>query len=76
MLDTTVLHIEGIPVYLRSLPSGDLAVWHPCNEGVRALVEPICRNRGRWEGRYNNWIIFRQFCSEVGHELHAEADRT
>ena len=74
MLDMNVLQIEGVPVSLRPLPSGDLAVWHPCNERVRARVEPICRDRGRWETRYNNWIIFRQFRAQVVHELCAEAD--
>lgn len=74
MFETTVLHIEGIPVHMRSLPSGDLAVWHPCNGRVRARVEPICRDHGRWEARYNNWIIFRQFRARVVQALYVEAD--
>lgn len=73
MLNQSVLVIRGVPVHIRSLPSGDMAVWHPCNEVVRAAVEPICRNRGHWKPEYNNWIIFRQFQNIVRAELEAEA---
>ena len=43
-------------------------------EHVRALVEPVCRNRGHWNSEYNNWIVFRQFRAAVVGELEAEAD--
>ena len=49
--------IQGIPVYTRSLPSGDMAVWHPYNEAIRAIVEPICRGCGYWQAEFNNWVI-------------------
>lgn len=74
MLETLVFYIAGVRVELRSLPSGDLAVYHRPAEHVRALVEPICRNRGHWNGEYNNWIVFRQFRATVVRELEAEAD--
>lgn len=74
MLETLVLHIAGERVELRSLASGDLAVYHRPAEQVRALVEPICRNRGHWNSEYNNWIVFRQFRAAVVSELEAEAD--
>lgn len=74
MFDQVVLRIHGVPVYLRPLGSGDLAVWHPCNEHVRTVVEPICRSRGHWKAGYNNWIIFRQFQVIVRAELEAVAD--
>ena len=74
MLETHVLHIAGERVELRSLRSGDLAVYLRPAEHVRALVEPICRNRGHWNSEYNNWIVFRQFRAAVVSELEAEAD--
>lgn len=74
MLETLVLSVAGERVELRSLPSGDLAVYHRPGDHVRALVEPICRNRGHWNGEYNNWIVFRQFRAAVLSELEAEAD--
>lgn len=76
MFGNKVLLICGVQVHLRPLPSGDFAVWHPCNEGVRAVIEPICRNRGHWQAEYNNWIIFRQFREIVCAELEAEANRS
>lgn len=74
MPETLVLHIAGERVELRSLPSGDLAVYHRPAEHVRVLVEPVCRNRGHWNSEYNNWIVFRQFRTAVVSELEAEAD--
>ncbi len=74
MLETLVLYIASERVELRSLPFGDLAVYHRPAEHVRALVEPVCRNRGYWNNKYNNWIVFRQFRAAVVSELEAEAD--
>ena len=74
MLETLVIYIAGERVELRSLPSGDLAVYPRPAEHVRALVEPVCRNRGHWNSEYNNWIVFRQFRTAVVSELEAEAD--
>jgi len=74
MLETLVLHIAGERVELRSLRSGDLAVYHGPAEHVRALVEPICRNRGHCNSEYNNWIVFRQFRAAAVSELEPEAD--
>ncbi|MEI7612746.1 MAG: hypothetical protein WCK63_07540 [Betaproteobacteria bacterium] len=73
MLEQKTLRIHGMSVHIRSLPSGDMVVWHPFNEEVRAVIEPVCRNRGRWNGEYNNWIVFRQFREIVCTELEAEA---
>lgn len=69
------LYIHGVPVRLRHLPYGDLAVWHPFNERVREIVEPICRQRGRWQPDYRNWLVFRQFAAEVEMELIAAGER-
>lgn len=52
-------YIFGVPIFVRDLPSGDLAVWHPFNDHVRGIVEPICRRYGYWRSEYNNWIIGR-----------------
>lgn len=69
MYDTRSISIHGVPVQLRRLPSGDWAVWHPLNESVRALVEPICRGLGYWHGEYHNWIVFSQFADQVWVDL-------
>lgn len=57
--------VLGVPVFARVLPSGDLAVWHPYNEVLRAHVEPICRGRGYWQGSHNNWIVRRSYREQV-----------
>lgn len=46
MFDQTVLQIRGVLIEIRPLPSGDMAVWHPCNENIRAIIVPICRACG------------------------------
>lgn len=57
--------VLGVPVFARSLPSGALAVWHPYNDTVREIVEPICRDRGYWRASHNNWIVHARFCESV-----------
>lgn len=69
MLDR-ILTIQNVPVVIAELPSGDLKVWHPFNEQVRQLVEPLCRGRGRWHPKFNNWIVFSSFKHEVIAALH------
>lgn len=49
--------IHRVPVFIRRLPSGDIVVWHPYNEVVRQIVEPICRQSGYWRNSHNNWVI-------------------
>lgn len=71
----TILSIRGIPVYVGSLPSGDLKIWHPHNDQVRAIVEPLCRGRGYWNPDYNNWIIRQQCKDSVIAALRAEEVR-
>ena len=61
----TILSVNGIPVFIRRLPFGDTTVWHPFNRAVGEVVEAICRGHGRWDGQYNNWIVFPQFADEV-----------
>jgi len=60
-----IYHINNVPVYIRNLPSGDIAVWHPIHEYVGHVVESICRHRGRWNSQYNNWIVFSNFKYQV-----------
>ncbi len=64
-----ILTILNVQVFIGELPSGDLKVWHPFNDRVRQLIEPICRGRGRWHPRFNNWIVFSNFKYEVIAEL-------
>lgn len=52
-----VYFIKGVEVKTRILPSGDMAVWHPANERVRGVVEPICRGSGYWDPEYRNWVV-------------------
>ncbi|NOS97993.1 MAG: hypothetical protein HOP25_05925 [Methylotenera sp.] len=68
-----IYHINNVPVYVRNLPSGDIAVWHPINEQVGKVVESICRNHGRWHSRYNNWIVFSKYKYLVLNDLSAVA---
>ncbi|WP_018153139.1 competence protein CoiA family protein [Leeia oryzae] len=62
--------ICGASVWVDKLPY-NYKVKHRFNEDVRKVVEPICRGRGHWEGRYRNWIIFEQFIQQVVSELQA-----
>lgn len=68
-MNEVIVSIRGIPVYVGTLPSGDLKIWHPHNDAVRVIVEPICRGRGYWRADYNNWIVFSRFTSAVLDEL-------
>lgn len=52
-----------------SLPSGDMKVWHPLNEKLRAIVEGACRGRGYWNPEYNNWIVKARFADTVLSEI-------
>jgi len=61
--------IFGVPVFGRTLPSGDLAIWHPYNCRVQEIVEPICRNHGHWRSSHNNWIVFGEFAEWTLEEL-------
>ena len=66
-----VYQIQGVPVYTRTLPSGDMAVWHPYNEGIRGIVEPICRGCGYWQAEFKNWVIKQPHVARVRNELAA-----
>jgi len=52
-----------------SLPSGDMKVWHPMNEKLRAIVEGACRGYGYWNPEYNNWIVKARFADTVLFEI-------
>ncbi len=66
-----VYQIQGVPVYTRTLPSGDMTVWHPYNEGIRGIVEPICRRCGYWQAEFKNWVIKQPHVARVRNELAA-----
>lgn len=72
-MNDAILTIGGVPVYVRDLPSGDMKVWHPYNEQVRQIVEPICRGRGLWNPHYKNWVVFAQFKDLALNELRSTA---
>ena len=72
-MEKELLRIMGAPVQLTALPSGDIAIWHPVNEAVRTVVEPICRGRGYWDADHRNWVVFARFKRQVCHELRAHS---
>lgn len=57
------------------LPSGDMKVWHPINEKLRAIVESVCRGRGYWNPEYNNWIVKARFTDSVLAEIAAQTKK-
>ena len=57
------------------LPSGDMKVWHPINEKLRAIVENACRGRGYWNSEYHNWIVKARFADSVLAEISAQTKR-
>ena len=60
------LYVFGVPIWMAELPrTGDLKIWHPYNENVRSVIEPICRGKGVWNGEYNNWIVRRAWKQQV-----------
>ncbi len=61
--------VLGVPVFTRKLPSGDMAVWHPFNSDVQAVIEPICRGRGYWQPDFTNWIVKAPHAASVLREL-------
>jgi hypothetical protein len=61
--------LNSIPVYVRSLPSGDVAVWHPFNAEAQAVVEPICRGCGYWNPTFKNWVVRASSKEQVLSEL-------
>ena len=67
--------IAGVTVVARRLPHSNVAVWHAPSNRARAVVESACRNRGRWDGRYNNWIVFDRKWPEVLAALQAACRR-
>lgn len=74
MQDDSVIYVHNVPIHIRRLPSGDLSVWHPFNDRIRQIVEPICRHRGYWKQAYNNWIVFRPFAEDVCNALREAND--
>jgi hypothetical protein len=65
MVISKYYYINNVPVQIRFLPSGDIAIWHPCNKEIAYIIDGVCRNRGRWNSHYNNWIVFSQFKHKV-----------
>lgn len=65
MLNSETVYFNNVPVQIRYLPSGDVAVWHPINKQTADFIDQICRGCGRWDGRYNNWIVFSQFKTAI-----------
>ena len=58
-------NIRGARVVARKLPFGNFAVWHSFDPDVREVVESASRERGRWQSKYRNWVVFDRFWPEV-----------
>lgn len=58
-----------------TLPSGDMKVWHPLNEKLRAIAEEACRGRGYWNPEYKNWIVKSRFTDSVLAEIAAQTKK-
>lgn len=58
-------YINNIPVYIRNLPSGDIAVWHPYDIELGRVIYQICFGKGYWKSKYKNWLIFSGFANTV-----------
>ncbi|WP_273430597.1 hypothetical protein [Chitinibacter tainanensis] len=57
-------------IWINTLPSGDLRVFHKPDQKVRHIVEKICRGKGYWNGApYFNWIVFKHFQGDLLSEL-------
>lgn len=65
VMETKAYYINNIPVHVRTLPSADIAIWHPYNINVYKAIDLICRGKGHWNSQYNNWIIFQAFADDV-----------
>jgi hypothetical protein len=64
-------YINNIPVYIRDLPSGDIAVWHPYDIALGKVIYQICFGKGYWNTKYKNWLIFSGFANVVIGDIEA-----
>lgn len=68
--------IQGIWVFLRYLPYGDLAIRVPAfNPAVNAIVKAIAKRYwGRWNPRYKNWIVPQRWAQRAADNIRAAAN--
>lgn len=53
-------------IWVKELPYGNVKVFHRYDEQARLVVEPICRPLdGRWNPKYNNWIVPEAYKNEL-----------
>lgn len=64
-MQVATYYINNIPVYIRSLPSGDIAVWHPYDIELGKVIYQICYGKGYWNTKYKNWLVFSGFAHSV-----------
>ena len=64
-MQVATYYINNIPVYIRNLPSGDIAVWHPYDIELGKVIYKICFGKGYWKSKYKNWLIFSGFANSV-----------
>lgn len=71
-----VVTINGIWVYVRELPFGDLAIKVGAyNPEVNAIVKAIAkRYYGQWRQDYKNWIVPKNWLQKARNDLRAAAD--
>lgn len=75
VMETKAYYINNIPVHVRTLPSADIAIWHPFNPSIWKIIDAICRGKGRWNSQYNNWIVFNTFANDVITLIESKSDQ-
>lgn len=60
-----IFEIAGRMVWVKKLPYGNIRIFHRPNSYLRGIVQPLCQNKGFWNPKFNNWIVFDRFKDDV-----------
>jgi len=50
---------------VKKLPYGNIRIFHRPNSYLRGIVQPLCQNKGYWNPKFNNWIVFDRFKDDI-----------
>ncbi len=68
--------VDGVGgIEIKGLERGDITVCYGYTEAMYNVMYPILQGRGRFDGRFKNWIVFSQHCEEVLKALDGVARR-